>query len=132
MDNHHLTGYVPIDRRVALADGRLLPRTATGAALFADIAGYTALSSALTRRYGARGGAERITDQLNLTYGALTDEVHSWGGSVIDFSGDAITCWFDDAPNGQIVSPGVARATACALLLAGIDVQPASPRHRPG
>ncbi len=117
MDNHHLTGYMPIDRRVALAEGGVLPDAATGAALFADIAGFTAVSGALTRRYGARGGAERMSNQLNLTYGALTDEVHSWGGSVIDFSGDAIMCWFDDAPNRRIASPGAARATACALRL---------------
>lgn len=62
---------------------------------------------------------------MNLAYGALTDEVHDWGGSVIDFSGDAIMCWFDDAPDGGVAtSSGASRAVSCALrmqeLIAGL------------
>ena len=122
-DDRQLSGYLPIDRRVALATGRQLPVTAHGAALFADVAGYTSLSRELTRQFGARKGAERLTNQMNLVYSALTDEVHDWGGSVVTFSGDAITCWFDDAPNAASVSPGAARAVACALRLHELTAQ---------
>lgn len=123
MDARQLSGYLPIDRRAALATGCQLPGTAHGAALFADIAGYTLLSKELTRQFGARKGAERLSNQMNLVYGALTGEVHSWGGSVVSFSGDAITCWFDDAPQGVRVSPGAARAVACALRLHELTAQ---------
>ena len=117
MDERHLIGYLPIDRRVGLASGRPLPAAATGAALFADIAGFTLLSRELTREYGARGGAQRISDQLNVVYRDLTGEVHGWGGSVVDFSGDAVMCWFDDAPNGIPASSGGSRAVSCAVRL---------------
>ena len=123
MDDRQLSGYVPIDRRVALATGRQLPVAAYGAALFADVAGYSSLSRELTRQFGARKGAERLSNQMNLVYGALADEVHNWGGSVVTFSGDAITCWFDNAPNGASASPGAARAVACALRLHELTAQ---------
>ncbi len=38
-----LSGYIPIDRRQALANGTGLPEQTTGAALLADIAGFTPL-----------------------------------------------------------------------------------------
>ena len=69
--------------------------TVCGAALFADISGFTPLTEALTRSYGARRGADALVDQINRVYDALIDQVHRYGGSVIGFSGDAITCWFD-------------------------------------
>ena len=56
---------------------------------------------------GARRGVEELTGHLNRVYDALINEVHRYGGSVIGFAGDAITCWFD-GDNG-------ARATASAL-----------------
>jgi len=42
-----LHAYIPIDRRLALAHGVVLPNHATGAALFADISGFTPLTEAL-------------------------------------------------------------------------------------
>ena len=36
--------YLPMDRRHALADGRALPEHTHGAALFADISGFTPLT----------------------------------------------------------------------------------------
>jgi class 3 adenylate cyclase len=101
--------YVPMDRRHALARGAALPNRTTGAALFADISGFTPLTEALLRELGPQRGAEELTRYLNLVYDAVIEEVHRFGGSVIAFAGDAITCWFDgDAGR---------RAVACALAM---------------
>jgi adenylate cyclase len=99
--------YIPMDRRVALAQGRGLPDRVDGAALFADISGFTPLTEALVRAFGPQRGAEELTRQLNQVYDALVNELHRYQGSVISFSGDAITCWFDE-------DDGL-RATLCAL-----------------
>jgi class 3 adenylate cyclase/predicted ATPase len=90
--------YIPMDRRQALAAGETLPENSHGTALFADISGFTPLTEALTRSLGARQGAEELTRQLNRVYDALIAEVDRYHGSVIGFSGDAITCWFDGGP----------------------------------
>src|SRR5258706_8707794 len=92
-----LAAYIPIDRYLAMAGGQSLPDHSHGAVLFADISGFTLLTEALTRELGPRRGAEELTQQLNAVYGALIAEVDAYRGSVISFSGDAITCWFDDA-----------------------------------
>ncbi|MGH2522430.1 MAG: response regulator [Anaerolineales bacterium] len=101
--------YVPMDRRQALARGEALPDRTQGAALFADISGFTPLTEALAHELGFQRGAEELTRQLNQVYSVLIDEVHRCGGSVINFSGDAIICWFDQ-------DEGL-RATACALAM---------------
>ena len=88
--------YLPQDRRQALARGEDLPTRAHGAALFADIAGFTPLTEALDRSLGARRGVEEMTRQINHVYDALIGAVERYGGSVIGFAGDSITCWFAD------------------------------------
>lgn len=93
--------YIPMDRRQALARNETLPRRTTGTALFADISGFTPLTEALTRTLGTRRGAEELTRQLNQVYDALIAEVDRYHGSVIGFSGDAITCWFDGEAGPQ-------------------------------
>jgi adenylate cyclase len=102
--------YIPQDRRSALARGTTLPEHASGAVLFADVSGFTALTEALDRTLGSRRGAEVLTRQINAVYDALIAEVDRFGGSVISFAGDAITCWFAGVP-------APARACACALAL---------------
>src|SRR5688572_12095349 len=101
--------YIPMDRGQAMARGENLPDRTRGAALFADISGFTPLTEALLKEYGPRRGAEELTGQLNLIYHALVSEVHHYGGSVLAFSGDAITCWFDG-------DDGL-RATVCGLAM---------------
>src|SRR5262245_4948381 len=91
-----LGAYLPTDRRQALARGEALPDRTSGAALFADVSGFTPLTEALLNELGPRRGAEELTRQLNLVYAALIAEVDRYGGSVITFGGDAITCWFDE------------------------------------
>ena len=92
-----LAVYIPMDRRHALAQGATLPNRATGAALCADISGFTPLTGALTQELGRERGAEELTRTVNQVYTTLIDEVHRYGGSVIGFAGDAITCWFDES-----------------------------------
>jgi predicted ATPase/class 3 adenylate cyclase len=117
--------YLPPDRRAALACGATLPEHTHGAAMFADITGFTPLAEALAQNLGARHGAEALTALLNQVYSALITQLERFGGSVVGFSGDAITCWFDDmgvgaalpALNSQRPPPGVLRALAAALAM---------------
>ena len=91
----NLAAYIPVDRVDALCSGTELPDFAEGAALFADISGFTPLTEAVVGRYGPRRGGEELTNHLNRVYDALIRQVDAFGGSVIGFAGDAITCWFD-------------------------------------
>jgi class 3 adenylate cyclase/tetratricopeptide (TPR) repeat protein len=117
-----LDAYIPIDRRLAIARGETLPDRARGAVLFADISGFTNLTEKLVRQLGPQRGAEELTRQLNAVYGTLIAEIHDYHGSVIGFSGDAITCWYDGDDGRQ--------ATACALaiqdFLSGFGLAPAA------
>ena len=107
--------YIPMDRRQALYRGEKLPDPAHGAALFADISGFTPLTEQFVQDLGPQRGAEEVTQHLNRVYDALVDELHRYGGSVISFSGDAITCWFE-GDNGF-------RATSCALAMQAVMQQ---------
>ncbi|MEM7351551.1 MAG: AAA family ATPase [Acidobacteriota bacterium] len=99
-----LSAYIPEDRRQALGQGESLPERAEGSVLFADITGFTPLTETLTEEMGSRRGAEELTSQLDRVYGAMIGEVHRYGGSVIGFSGDAITCWFADDDGRKAVA----------------------------
>lgn len=106
---NNLQTFIPMDRRVALANGNWLPDRTAGAALFADISGFTPLTRTLLHELGPRRGAEEILRQINPVYDALIDELHRYGGSVIVFAGDSITCWLD-GDNGRL-------AVLCALAM---------------
>ena len=107
--------YIPEDRRQAIARGETLPDRTSGAALFADISGFTPLTEALTRIYGPKRGAEELTRQLNSVYNALIAEVDRHNGSVIGFAGDAITCWFTE--EAGVVGLATLRAARCAFAM---------------
>jgi predicted ATPase/class 3 adenylate cyclase len=116
--------YIPMDRRIALAEGRELPERTRGAALFADISGFTPLTEMLAQVLGPKRGAEELTIYLNQVYDALVTELHRFGGSVLGFSGDAITCWFDGQSDSQASNESeisdvlpTLRATATALAM---------------
>lgn len=102
-----LESFIPGDRRLALAEGRELPLRVRGAGLFADISGFTPLTESLTAAHGPQRGAEELDRVLNAIYTAVIDDLVSFGGEVLYFSGDAITCWLD-GDDGS-------RATQCAL-----------------
>src|SRR5262249_451486 len=46
---------------------------------------------------GHRRGAEALARQINAVYDALIAQVDRYGGSVISFAGDSLTCWFDES-----------------------------------
>lgn len=108
-----LSAFLPIDRRIALGEGQDLPDRVAGAALFADISGFTPLTATLRRELGARRGAEEVIRHVDAVFAALIAHIHAYHGNVIAFSGDAITCWFDDGPAGD----AAARALAAARRL---------------
>lgn len=112
MDKRTLLDYIPVDRWQALLKGESLPASTSGAVLFADISGFTPLTEGLSLALGPTRGAEELSRQLNQVYDALIAEVDRYRGAVISFSGDAITCWFDDRD-----SDAPARAVQCALLM---------------
>ncbi|MBK8027118.1 MAG: tetratricopeptide repeat protein [Chloroflexi bacterium] len=89
------TRYLPADRLHAVASGADLPRTTIGSALFADISGFTPITEKLRGSLGARLGAETLAAHLTQVYGALIAQVDRFGGAIISFAGDAITCWFE-------------------------------------
>ncbi|MEM7125256.1 MAG: AAA family ATPase [Chloroflexota bacterium] len=97
--------YLPLDRRYALAKGVKLADQTTGSVLFADISGFTPLTEALVHHYGRRRGADELARHFNQVFHQLISQINRYGGSVIGFAGDAITCWFDeDLPIGSIWS----------------------------
>ncbi|HET7168986.1 MAG TPA: tetratricopeptide repeat protein [Candidatus Limnocylindrales bacterium] len=101
--------YIARDRRRALADHVDMPDRVVGAALFADISGFTPLTESLAAELGPQRGAEELTAHLGRAFHAIIDELDRRGGDVIYFSGDAITCWLDG-------DDGL-RATAAALAM---------------
>ncbi|HEX3235977.1 MAG TPA: AAA family ATPase [Gemmatimonadales bacterium] len=110
-----LRPFLPIDRCHALAAGRELPEHAAGAALFADVSGFTALSGALAAEQGGKRGAEELLSRLNRLYDPLIAIIHQQAGAVVGFAGDSITCWFDAMPAGL---PGYPSAALRAVTAA--------------
>ena len=111
---NNLQTFIPMDRRLALSNDTVLPDRTAGAALFADISGFTPLTRTLVRELGPRRGAEEILHQINPIYDALIDELHRYGGSVIVFAGDSITCWLDGDNGSRAVTCALAMQTAMA------------------
>ena len=117
-----LSAYLPQDRIRALAQGQSLPDRAHGTALFADISGFTSLTESLREVLGPRRGAEELSRRLEAVYTALIAEIERHGGSVIDFAGDSLLCWFDASlgETGDLaypISPTPLLAAACGLAL---------------
>ena len=115
--------FLPMDRRAALAGGYELPDRTNGAALFADISGFTPLTAALAAELGSRRGAEELNNQINRVFNAVITQVHAYRGSVVNFSGDAITCWFDDDDGRRAATAALAMQEAIRTL---------GPAHTPG
>ena len=101
--------YIARDRQAGARARVELPDRVSGAALFADISGFTPLTEALATELGPQRGAEELTANLDRVFHAIIDELDRLGGDVIYFSGDAITCWIDGDDG--------ARATAAALAM---------------
>ncbi len=108
--------YIARDRRRALADRQDMPDRVAGAALFADISGFTPLTEALVEELGPQRGAEELTANLGRAFHGIIEELDRRGGDVIYFSGDAITCWLDGDDGLRATAAGLAMQDAMARV----------------
>ncbi len=87
--------------------------------LFADIAGFTALSERMVRALSDQApheghrGSEELNRLLNETFTAIMQPVIKRGGVVTRFSGDALTAYFECSPGAP-----PSRVANCALACA--------------
>jgi class 3 adenylate cyclase/tetratricopeptide (TPR) repeat protein len=108
--------YIARDRRWALSRHEEMPDRVQGAALFADISGFTPLTEALADELGSQRGAEELTAHLGRVFHAIIEELDRRGGDVIYFSGDAITCWLDDDDGSRATAAALAMQAAIARV----------------
>ena len=114
LDRDDPEAYIARDRRRALAARESMPDRVTGAALFADISGFTPLTEALAAELGPQRGPEELVAHLGRVFHAIIDELDRRGGDVIYFSGDAITCWLDGDDGTRATATALAMQTAMA------------------
>ncbi len=112
-----LSVYIPEDRRQAIARGEMLPERMQGAALFADISGFTPLTEALVHHHGPQRGAEELISHLDRVYNTIIEQLHQYSGSVIGYSGDAITCWLDGDDGRRAIAAALGMQAAMKQLL---------------
>jgi len=127
-----ISAYVPdLVVRQVIADPYSSPvgreERMNGALLFADISGFTRMSESLARL--GKEGAEELTRVLNAYFTAMIDLARGYGGQVIKFGGDAITCAFMGTASHQgsglsektrvrrFAHTGILRACTCALAM---------------
>ncbi len=103
--------YLPMDRRLSLLDGTEIPERSRGAALFADLRGFTALGEALAHALGPAQGAEELNRRISDCFVDLIAALHRYRGAVVSFSGDGLLGVFSGPPNP------LARATAAAYAI---------------
>lgn len=120
--------YLPMEFRQVLSSGNTLPEAASGAALFSDFSGFTVLAQALTSHFGPTRGAERLAELMRSAFDGIISAIHGYSGSIIGFSGDAVTVWFDDDCGTEL--PGAVRAVAAARAIHEFVAQ--IPAHRIG
>jgi adenylate cyclase len=109
-----LRAYLPPDRAESVLQGEALAPSTFGAVMFADISGFTPLTEAVMRRYGARRGGEEFTNRLNAVYTSMVQQIDRYGGSIIGFAGDAMTVWFAADDGGRATATGFAMQAAMA------------------
>ncbi len=83
-------------------------------ALFADVSGFTAISEALGSV--GLGGTEELTAVLNSYFEPMIDLIHSYGGIVAKFGGDAMTVFFPYEVDAF-------EAVACRAIQCALDMQ---------
>jgi class 3 adenylate cyclase/tetratricopeptide (TPR) repeat protein len=115
-----LAGYVPalILRRFASDPSPLeTPEMERfpAAMLFADIAGFTALTEQLAQRGPV--GAEQLSDLLNAYFEQLTGLVMSHGGEVVKLAGDALIAGWSTVLLDEPLATVSQRAAQCALAV---------------
>ncbi len=105
-----------VPRRLLAWGGRPALRQCVGSILFADIAGFTAMTEAARRRGGARG-IEQLTLRLNGIFTDLVATVRQAGGDILKFGGDALLVAFDATDRS---GSAIARAVWCADQLSRV------------
>lgn len=114
-----LAAYIPRDRAAQILTGA--PLAGEGAALIADVSGFTPLTEALAQALNPARGAEALTGALNSIFAPLIDAAHAYGGSVIKFGGDALIIWFGRLPRTRraaVLRRAVAAAHAMQAAVA--------------
>lgn len=80
------------------------------------MSGFSSLASQLAEELGIARAAEVLLERIKRVHSELVAPVHAYGGAVIGFAGDSISCWFDDEPMLEgPVDAAAQRAVACAL-----------------
>ncbi len=116
-----LAAYIPRDR----IEQFIHPETALandGVAMIADISGFTPLTEALAGSLNADRGAEELTAALDRVFIPLVEAIHSYRGSVLKFSGDALIVWFA-RPARTRPATSIRRAIAAALGMQQVMTQ---------
>ena len=119
---HLFAPYLPTDRFRAVLSNSDLPSSGDGAALMADISGFTPLTTRLVEEFGAQRAVEELNRRVNPMFEAIAGQVFIHGGSVIRFTGDGFIAWFNNSGpdhTGRTDSgagvPAISRAIAAGL-----------------
>ncbi len=81
-------------------NGKTVQGSLEAASLFVDISGFTSLTGQLVRH--GRPGAEALANSLRFFFDPLVEAVHSAGGFITGFAGDAFTAIFPDNPDHDV------------------------------
>ena len=122
--------YIAGDRRQALLAGIDLPDRVSGAALFADISGFTPLTEALATELGAAAARRSSPPRWTGSSASLLGHCTPTGGSVVYFSGDAVTCWLD--ARRRRAGDGLRLAMQQAMAAVGVVTTPGGPHGDAG
>ncbi len=91
--------------------GRIAGQYLSGTVLLADLSGFTSLANQLSTL--GRHGNEALSAVVNRLFTGLLEDLHSHGGGLVKFGGDALTAFFDSSRLG-----GQHAALACTAALA--------------
>lgn len=112
-----MQSFVPQQVLGRLARAPLVEPEATGihaAVLLLDLSGFSSTADRLAREGGA-DGVEELTALVNDVFEQLIETVHSHGGDVIRFAGDALLVLFPvDRDRAAVARAAVQCALACA------------------
>jgi class 3 adenylate cyclase/predicted ATPase len=97
----------------------------SGAVLFADVSGFTAIAESMARKGAA--GAEGLTQVLNRHFGRLINLITAHGGEVMKFAGDAVLAFWP--AQSENVSEPVLRAANCGLAAQEFFEEASSAEH---
>lgn len=110
-----LASFVPVELARTLApsgERDWSERRFPGAAVFADVSGFSRLADRLFRRYGTRGG-ELLTVMLTDFFGHLVELTTKHHGEIVKWSGDAFLAIWRGEPEAASSA-----AAACGFALA--------------